>query len=66
LRKFKAEDSKVLLVAEKLSQNAKKSSRNIESFCYTTAEALHPYELLWADKAFITLAAAKKIEEALV
>jgi large subunit ribosomal protein L4 len=65
LKKFNATDSKVLLVSGKLSENVKKSVRNIEKLAYTTAEALNPYELLWASKVFLTLDAVKKIEEVL-
>jgi large subunit ribosomal protein L4 len=65
LKKFKAEDSKVLLVAAALSDAVKKSARNIEKLHYTTAGAINPYELLWADKVFVTLDAVKKIEEVL-
>jgi len=65
LKKFKAEQSKVLLVSGKLSDNVKKSVRNIEKIGYTTADALNPYELLWAEKVFVTLDAVKKIEEVL-
>ena len=65
LKKFKATDVKVLLVSGKLSENVKKSVRNIEKIGYTTADALNPYELLWAEKVFVTLDAVKKIEEVL-
>jgi large subunit ribosomal protein L4 len=65
LKKFKVAESKVLLVSGKLSENVKKSVRNIEKVSYTSAEALNPYELLWAEKVFVTLDAVKKIEEVL-
>jgi len=65
LKKFKVSDNKVLLVSGKLSDNVKKSIRNIEKVAYTTADALNPYELLWAEKVFVTLDAVKKIEEVL-
>jgi large subunit ribosomal protein L4 len=65
LAKFKVAESKVLLVSGKLSDNVKKSVRNIEKVAYTTADALNPYELLWAEKVFVTLDAVKKIEEVL-
>ena len=65
LAKFKATDVKVLIVSGKLSDNVKKSVRNIEKFNYVSAEALNPYELLWAEKVFVTLDAVKKIEEVL-
>ncbi|MES2201575.1 MAG: 50S ribosomal protein L4 [candidate division FCPU426 bacterium] len=65
LKKFKATDTKVLLISEKLSDAVKKSARNIEKFHYTTAGSVSPYELLWADKVFVTLGAIKMIEEVL-
>ena len=65
LKKFKVENSKVLLVAGVLTEAIKKSSRNLEKVKYTTAGSVHPYELLWADKVFVTLDAIKKIEEVL-
>ena len=65
LKKFKVENTKVLLVSGKLSDNVKKSVRNIEKLSYTTADSLNPYELLWAEKVFVTLDAVKKIEEVL-
>jgi large subunit ribosomal protein L4 len=65
LKKFKALDSKVLLISGKLSDNVKKSLRNLPKLEYVSAEALNPYELLWADKVFVTLDAVKKIEEVL-
>lgn len=65
LKKFKAEASKVLLVTDKLSENVKKSLRNLEKVNYVNASSLNPYELLWAEKVFVTLDALKKIEEVL-
>jgi large subunit ribosomal protein L4 len=65
LKKFNAENSKVLLVAGALTEAIKKSARNLEKVKYTTAGSVHPYELLWADKVFVTLDAIKKIEEVL-
>ncbi len=65
LKKFKADTTRSLIVADTLSEAVKKSSRNIAKLSYTTAGSLHPYDLLQANHVFMTLAAAKKIEEGL-
>jgi len=65
LKKFKADEAKVLLVSEKLDNAVKLSVRNLPSVLATNANSLHPYHLLWADKVFITKGAVAKLEEVL-
>jgi large subunit ribosomal protein L4 len=65
LKKFKAEDAKVVLVSDKLDANTKLSVRNLPNLLATNANSLHPYHLLWADKVFITKGAVAKLEEVL-
>jgi large subunit ribosomal protein L4 len=65
LKAFGAYDQRVLLVIDAMDAKTKLSCRNIENLQLATASSLHPYELLWADKVFLTQAAAKKIEEGL-
>jgi len=48
-----------------MDEKAKLSCRNIEGLELALATSLHPYELLWAEKVFVTQAAVKKIEEGL-
>lgn len=65
LKSFKVEEAKVVLITEQLSENLKKSGRNIENLYYTNPDNLHPYHVMWADKIFLTQKAAEKIEEVL-
>jgi large subunit ribosomal protein L4 len=65
LKAFNAQDNKVLLVIDELTENIKASARNLENVYYTRPENLHPYYVLWAEKVFITKGATVKIEEAL-
>lgn len=65
LKSFKAYGQKVLVVVEAMDEKAKLSCRNIEGLELALATSLHPYELLWAEKVFVTQAAVKKIEEGL-
>ncbi len=65
LKSFKAENSKVAFVAENLTDAVKLSIRNLPNVVYATSNAIHPYQLLWADKVFITKGAIAKLEEAL-
>ena len=65
LKSFKAYGQKVLVIVEAMDEKAKLSCRNIEGLELALASSLHPYELLWAEKVFVTQAAVKKIEEGL-
>ncbi len=65
LKKFNLSSSKVLVISDKLSDATKQSLRNLRKVEYTTAGAINPYQILWADKVIVTSAAAKKIEEGL-
>jgi large subunit ribosomal protein L4 len=65
LKSFKVYGQKVLVVVEAMDEKAKLSCRNIEGLELALATSLHPYELLWAEKVFVTQAAVKKIEEGL-
>jgi large subunit ribosomal protein L4 len=65
LKSFKATESKVVLIADKLDAKTKLAGRNIPNLLATNANSLHPYHLLWADKVFITKGAVAKLEEVL-
>lgn len=65
LKGFKAENTKVVLVASKLDPALKLSVRNLAKVLATNPSGLHPYHLLWAEKVFITRDALAKLEEAL-
>jgi len=65
LKGFKAAGSKVLLVIDVMDEKVKKSCRNVENLVLGKADSLHPYQLLWAEKVFVTRAAVSKIEEGL-
>ena len=65
LNKFKVGESKVVLVTDKLSDNVKLSARNLPKLVTVNASNVHPYQLLWADKVFVTKGAVAKFEESL-
>lgn len=65
LKGFKAEGAKVLLVSEKLDESARLSFRNLSNVLAANANNLHPYQLLWADRVFVTKGAVARLEEAL-
>ena len=65
LKKFKVDASKVVLLSDKLSENVKLSTRNVPNLVVANASNIHPYQLLWADKVFVTKGAVAKLEESL-
>jgi large subunit ribosomal protein L4 len=65
LKAFKANESKVIVVIDAMNEKVKKSCRNIENLILATSDSLHPYQLLWAEKVFVTKAAVAKLEEGL-
>ena len=65
LKAFKAEEGKVVLLTDKLSDNVKLSARNLPKLIAINASNVHPYQLLWADKVFVTKGAVAKLEEVL-
>ncbi len=62
---FKAAESKVILLTDKLTDNVKLSARNLPKLIAVNASNVHPYQLLWADKVFVTKAGVAKLEEVL-
>lgn len=65
LKGFKVEGAKVAFITETLTPAVKLSARNLPNVTYSTSNSVHPYQLLWADKVFITKGAIAKLEEAL-
>ncbi|PCK08550.1 MAG: 50S ribosomal protein L4 [Alteromonadaceae bacterium] len=58
--------SNVLIVTEDISPNLELASRNLHKVHVRDAEGVDPVSLVHADKVLITVAALKKLEEALV
>ena len=65
LKVFKADQSKVILLTDTLSDNVKLSARNVPNLIAANTSNVHPYQLLWADKVFVTKGAVAKLEEVL-
>jgi large subunit ribosomal protein L4 len=65
LKQFKAGEDNALLVLDKMNEAVKKSCRNVEKLALAQADSMHPYQILWAKKVFVTRAAVAKIEEGL-
>lgn len=58
--------SDVLIVTEEVSENLYLASRNLHKVGVSDASGVNPVSLVHADKVLITVAALKKLEEALV
>ena len=54
LSNLKANGMKALLITDKIDQNLKKSSRNIENLIVVNAKDINAYQVLWARKVIIT------------
>src|ERR1041385_64199 len=54
LKGFKVYGSKVLVVVDAIDEKVKLSCRNVECLALGKADSLHPYQLLWAEKVFVT------------
>lgn len=63
LQNFSAVDQKTLLVLGEVNTNVYLSSRNLPKAKVTTANQLNTYELLYADRLFISESSLPKIEE---
>jgi large subunit ribosomal protein L4 len=63
LQSFSAVDQKTLLVLSDVNTNVYLSSRNLPKAKVTTVNQLNTYELLYADRLFISESSLQKIEE---
>lgn len=63
LKNLKITGSKILLVVDKVDQNLKKASHNIENLVVAEAKNINAYQVLWAKKMLLTPAAVELLEK---
>lgn len=63
LKNLKITGSKILLVVDKIDQNLKRGSHNIENLVVAEAKNINAYQVLWAKKMLLTPAAVELLEK---